>query len=282
MLYQKKRFMSSSSSTYTSNGMAWTIRYGTGSAAGFLGQDKMCLGNSGICYDQQVFGQATTMATFFQQQPIDGILGLAWPSIAVDQVTPPMQNVLPNLDMPLFTVWLARLGAVQGAANGGMFTYGALDPAHCDSNINYVPLTSETYWQFLMSGVTVGSYSSMMNWQVISDTGTSLIGAPSAALSAIAGVVHATFNSNYGLYMVPCSGSYPPVVLTIGGMQYTIPMKEYVEPLQQGSAQCYLTFFDMGTLGFGPDWILGDSFIRTYCNIYHIGERKIGFALANN
>lgn len=56
-LATKKKFMSSSSSTYVANGMPWEIKYGTGSAAGFLGQDKMCLGNSGICYDRQVFGQ---------------------------------------------------------------------------------------------------------------------------------------------------------------------------------------------------------------------------------
>lgn len=42
--------------------------------------------------------------------PSDGVLGLAWPSIAEDGVVPPIQNVLSQLDQPLFTVWLDRYG----------------------------------------------------------------------------------------------------------------------------------------------------------------------------
>lgn len=31
--------------------------------------------------------------------------------------------------------------------------------------------------------------------------------------------------------------------------------------------------------GFGPTWIFGDPFIRQYCQIYDIGNERIGFAL---
>lgn len=104
----KHKYDKDKSSTYVANGQHWSIRYGTGSASGILGQEKLCLGDSNICYNTQVFGMATTIAPFFAQQPLDGILGLGWPSISVDHVVPPMQNLLPTLDMPLFTVWLAR------------------------------------------------------------------------------------------------------------------------------------------------------------------------------
>lgn len=274
----KNKYDSSKSSTYVANGQHWSIRYGTGSASGILGQDKLCLGDSNICYNTQVFGQASIIAPFFAQQPLDGILGLGWPGISVDNVVPPMQNLLPTLDMPLFTVWLARVGAQDNVRNGGLFTYGALDPVHCSSTINYVPLTAETYWQFLMTGVSVGSYSHTQNWQVISDTGTSLIGGPTTPIRQMAMTVGGHYDASQGLYMVPCSGTYPPIMFTIGGMQYTIPQNQWVEPIQQGSSQCYLTIFDFGGAGFGPAWILGDTFIRSYCNIYHIGGQKIGFA----
>uniref|UniRef100_A0A914UR67 Peptidase A1 domain-containing protein n=1 Tax=Plectus sambesii TaxID=2011161 RepID=A0A914UR67_9BILA len=45
--------------------------------------------------------------------------------------------------------------------------------------------------------------------------------------------------------------------------------------------QCVVVMFSINGGGFGPSWILGDSFIRTFCNIYDIGQRRIGFARAN-
>jgi hypothetical protein len=274
----KNKYDSSKSSTYVANGQHWSIRYGTGSASGVLGQDKLCLGDSNICYGQQVFGQASNIAPFFANQPLDGILGLGWPAISVDNVVPPMQNLLPTLDMPLFTVWLARVGAQDNVRNGGLFTYGALDPMHCSATINYVPLTAETYWQFQMDGVSVGSFSHSQKWQVISDTGTSLLGAPTSTTRSIAQAVGGHYDSSQGLYFVPCSANVPPLMFTIGGMQYTIPKNQWVEPADSTGSQCYLTIFDFGSAGFGPAWILGDTFIRSYCNIYHIGGKKIGFA----
>ncbi|KIH49026.1 hypothetical protein ANCDUO_20900 [Ancylostoma duodenale] len=34
----------------------------------------------------------------------------------------------------------------------------------------------------------------------------------------------------------------------------------------------------MPGFGMGPSWILGDPFIREYCNIYDVGNKQIGFA----
>lgn len=62
----------------------------------------------GLTYATQQFGVATTIASVFGEQPVDGILGLGWPALAVDNVVPPIQNLLPQLDLPLFTVWLDR------------------------------------------------------------------------------------------------------------------------------------------------------------------------------
>lgn len=279
----KHKFNGSASSTYSSQpGQSFTIQYGTGSARGVLATDKLCLGEANLCYNTQVFGRATSIADFFRNQPLDGILGLGWPALAVDHVTPPMQNLLPTLDMPVFTVFLSRVGAQDGVRNGGLFTYGAVDSTNCDSTWNYVPLSSQTYWQFVMSGVSAGSYSQNTNWQVISDTGTSFIGSPQTVANNIAQQMHATYNNQYGLYMLPCNSNVPNVVFTIGGQQYTIPKDEFVEPLTAGSSQCYLTWFGFNGGGFGPTWILGDTFIRTYCNLHDVGQARIGFAQSHN
>lgn len=31
-----------------------------------------------------------------------------------------------------------------------------------------------------------------------------------------------------------------------------------------------------------PLWILGDTFIRPFCNVYDIGKKRIGFAKAHH
>uniref|UniRef100_A0A914WYL5 Peptidase A1 domain-containing protein n=1 Tax=Plectus sambesii TaxID=2011161 RepID=A0A914WYL5_9BILA len=281
----KHRYNSSASSTYVKNGQGWSIQYGTGSASGFLGQDVVCLGESKICYKKQVFGQATEIAAFFAAQPVDGILGLGWPALAVDSVPPIIQNVLPTLDAKLFTVWLDQKGAAQNVPGGGIYTYGAIDTVNCQTgtnfaNVKYVPVSSQTYWQFLMNGVQVGTYTSNTASQVISDTGTSLIGGPPSIITSIATALGGTIDNSIGLYTLPCTAKPADIVLTIGGIKYNLHYKNYMVSI---NGACAIGIFGVNFgSGFGPQWILGDPFIRSYCNIYDVGQARIGFALANH
>ncbi|KAK0408766.1 hypothetical protein QR680_004143 [Steinernema hermaphroditum] len=275
----KNKFDSSKSSTYVKNGQQWTIQYGTGSAQGFLGQDTVRFGDKGttqLSVPKTTFGQATSIAQFFASDPIDGILGLGFQSLAVDGVVPPLINAINQglLDQPVFTVWMEEKGNVNNM-KGGLYTYGGVDTAHCGSQITYVPLSSATYWQFRMDAVTAGSYSSSQGWDVISDTGTSLVGGPQDIVDAIAQAVGA--QAVEGGYTIPCSGT-PDVVLTIGGQKYAIKSHNY--NLQMGQGQCQFGFFGQESMGFGPSWILGDPWIRQFCQVYDIGNQKIGFSNA--
>lgn len=109
-----------------SDGRDWSIQYGTGSASGFLGKDTVALGDQGL--DQLVipkvtFGQAVHLADFFAGQPLDGILGLAFPRLAVDNVKPVFQEAIDQklVDKPIFTVWLRKDGADAQGKKGGKF-----------------------------------------------------------------------------------------------------------------------------------------------------------------
>lgn len=82
----KHKYNSSASSTYSKNGKPISISYGTGSMDGFLDNDSVSL--AGFDLNNVTFAEATSLADFFQGQPLDGILGLAYPSIAEDSVTP--------------------------------------------------------------------------------------------------------------------------------------------------------------------------------------------------
>jgi len=280
--WTKRQFNRGASSSYVEDGRAFSIQYGSGSCSGRLGVDN--LGFASMSISGQMFGYSLTIANVFGYQPHDGIMGLGWPALAVDQVVPPIQNLLPQLDQPLFVAWLDQKGLVFGDGQGGLMTYGALDNVHCAAQVDYVPLSSQTYWQFPIDGYTIGSESNMRSAQVISDTGTSWIGLPTADMTAVVRATSATYDAFNQLYYVPCSAAQtlPVMTFTIGGKMYPIPATEYVEDLELGGGNCALTFFAFNGGGFGPAWILGDTFIRQYCNIYHVGNAAIGFAMALN
>ncbi|GMT12154.1 hypothetical protein PFISCL1PPCAC_3451, partial [Pristionchus fissidentatus] len=208
---------------------------------------------------------ANSIAPFFKNAAIDGILGLAFQSIAEENVVPPFIEAINQhlVDLPLFTVWLEHKG-IQENVPGGIYTYGAVDNVNCGPVIAYQPLTTATYYQFKMSSVALGTYSNHKGWQVISDTGTSLISAPVDIVERIAAAAGARWSKAVGLYILPsCNDQIPPLKLTIGSTTYEIDYKNMVIPV---------------SLHFCPSWILGDPFFRQYCQIYDVGNKRMGFA----
>jgi hypothetical protein len=279
----KHLFDQSKSSTYQANGQSWSIQYGTGSARGVLGVDTVRFGDVGtkqLVVPTTTFGQATSIDSIMEQDVVDGILGLGWQALAVDNVVPPINNAIAQglLDKPLFTVFLQEKGSMDNVP-GGIFTYGGLDTMNCGAVMAYQPLSSATYWQFRMASIGVGTYTSSSSTDVISDTGTSFLGGPQAITDAMAQQVGATYDDFYGAYFIDCNANPPPVKITIGTTQYQITEKQMI--IDAGNGQCYWALFPFDFGGFGPSWILGDPWIRQYCNIYDFGGKQIGFAPAN-
>jgi hypothetical protein len=264
----------------------WSIQYGSGSASGYWGIDTMAFGDTGtsqLVVPNTQIGQAMSLAAQFDGQPFDGILGLAFQSLSQPStVAPPLINAINQglLDLPIFTVWLAQKGFNDNVPNGGMYTYGGVDNTNCNPVIAYQALSSATYFQFRMSSISVGSYIGNDGWEVISDTGTSLIGGPTGPVGQMARAVGAQQGSD-GYYYMSCSANPGPINILIGSQTYQIQKVNY--NLNIGDAnQCLFAFFGFDGVGVpnGPTWILGDPFIRQYCNVYDLGQRRIGFALA--
>ena len=66
---------------------------------------------AGITVKNQEFAEAVTQpGTTFVDAKFDGILGMAWPEIAVDKATPVFQNMVAQglVDKPVFGVYLDR------------------------------------------------------------------------------------------------------------------------------------------------------------------------------
>ncbi|CAI2353334.1 unnamed protein product [Caenorhabditis sp. 36 PRJEB53466] len=277
----KREFDQLKSSTYRSNGKQWSIQYGSGNAKGYLGVDTVAFGaatDTQLPVPTTTFGIATHISSDFKNDAAEGILGLAFTSLAVDHVVPPLINAINQglLDQPIFTVWLEHKGSANDVG-GGVFTYGALDTTNCGPIIAYQPLSSATYYQFVATKFSLGSYSSYKNYQVISDTGTSFLGGPSAVVSGLAGALGATYHSDDDSYYLPCSTSKGTLDIKIGENTYSIKPVNYIIDVGMGDT-CIFAAFAFNNFGFGPAWILGDPFIRQYCNVYDIGQQRMGFA----
>jgi len=287
----KNEYNSAKSSTYKANGEKFSIQYGTGSCSGIIDTDKVCI--AGVCVNDQPFGEATSLAEFFAGEPMDGICGLAFQALAVDRVIPPVYNMIQQnlLDNPWFTVWLTADGNVQGK-DGGQITLGDYDTAHCSATCNWVPLSSATYYEFTLTSYKVGTTkasprdigirkprSPAAGSAAISDTGTSLIAGPTTDIDTICKALGGKAASG-GVYTIACDAkNLPDVTFTINGKDYPVTSKNYIVP--DGTGKCILGFQGMSAVA-GPKWILGDCFIREYCNVYDMGNKRLGLCKATS
>jgi len=146
---------------------------------------------AGLKVQDQVFAEAVQQPGLtFVLAKFDGILGLAFQSISVDNVVPVWYNLLAQqlITTPVFGVWLSRNGT--SSSGGGEVDLGGTDSSHYTGAFNYLPLTNHTYWEFALAGVQVGNVSlCAQGCSAIADTGTSLLAGPATDVAAIATAV---------------------------------------------------------------------------------------------
>merc|ERR550532_1892978 len=143
----------SASSTFANNGTAFKIQYGTGAMNGVVVHDKVTIGSLVADVD---FAVATNEPGItFKLSKFDGILGLGWPSIAVDGIVPVMQSLqyAKQLDQNAFGFLLQK-----DAKSTGELMIGGYNPKYVN-NPKWASLSSENYWTVEMSSLKFGGQS---------------------------------------------------------------------------------------------------------------------------
>ncbi|XP_025043390.2 pepsin A-like [Pelodiscus sinensis] len=259
------RFNPSASSTYQATSQNLSIQYGTGSMTGILGYDTVQVG--GLVDTNQIFGLSETEpGSTFYYAPMDGILGLAYPSIASSGATPVFDNMMSEglVSQDLFSVYLSA-----DEQSGSFVMFGGIDTSYYSGNLIWIPLSAETYWQINMDSITMNGQTIACSGgcQAIIDTGTSLLAGPPSDVSNINYYIGASNGA------VSCSSmsSLPEIIFNINGNAFPVPASAYI---LNDSSSCSSSFESINQ-GL---WILGDVFIRLYYVVFDRANNQVGLA----
>nr|XP_060505815.1 napsin-A [Panthera onca] len=246
------RFNPKASSSFQPNGTKFAIQYAAGRLAGILSEDKLTIG--GIMNASVIFGEALWEPSLvFTFARFDGILGLAFPVLAVGGVRPPLDVLVDQglLDKPVFSFYLNR------------------------------PVTIPAYWQIHMGRVKVGTGLTLcaQGCAAILDTGTSLITGPTEEIRALNTAIGG-ISLLVGEYLIQCETipTLPPVSFLLGGVWFNLTAQDYVIQIVRGGFRLCFSGFQALDLPppAGPLWILGDVFLRTYVAVFDRGNLTSG------
>lgn len=277
---KKSKYDHDTSTSYSEDGADFEIMYGSGSVSGFFSQDTVILADDITVTDQR-FGEiqdAGGLGMAYSFGKFDGILGMGFTSISIDNAPTVFENAIQQhaVDQPIFSFYLGDNGP-------GELTFGGYDPAKFTGDLTYVKLMSATYWEIALDKVAGGTYESQGNDDgtpitAIVDSGTSLITGPKADIRKLASAVGAKPNI-MGEYTVDCDklDDMPDITFTIDNKEYVIPGKKAII---QAQGTCLFAFMGMDFPKPGPQWILGDVFMRQYYTVFNYLDQTIGFAKA--
>jgi len=281
-------FDSSKSTSFQNKSQSFSIQYGSGEAAGTLGQDTIQM--AGFSVANQVFAICDQVSSGLLIDPVSGLLGLAWSAIASSGATPFWQTLAQSgaWDSPVMAFQLTRFvddTSAQTLEPGGSFTMGFVNQSLYSGEIDFqnMPTATESYWILSMTSMTVqgnaitlptgtDSYSAI-------DTGTTLVGGPTSSIQAIYAQIpgSAPATGNYeGYYTYPCD-TQVNVVISFGGPSWPISSADF-KLAQISNSQCVGAFFELQTGSSAPSWIIGDTFLKNVYSVFRFNPPSIGFA----
>ncbi|KAI8337919.1 aspartic peptidase domain-containing protein [Chlamydoabsidia padenii] len=276
----RKLFQPNDSSTFEPVGTSWALRYGDGSQViGTTAKDTVRVGDA--TQTNQTIGLAYYESSdFVSDKFMDGIFGLAFPSLSyTGQTTTIVESLYEQgqIDEPVVGIYLGR---VRDAGGKGEAYFGGVNPNHYTGDITYIPVTQKKYWQVAFGGIEIDGQTiqSMDNTQAIIDTGTTLTVLPPALARAFhQAIPGAQYSQRYG-WRVPCdAAAHTTITFKLGGQDFPVPIVDMIRErsFPDDPSLCFSgvaeTYSDLV--------IMGDTFLRNYYSVYdYRGNARIGLA----
>lgn len=277
--YLHSKYDHDSSTSYKPNGSEFSIQYGSGSMEGYVSQDTLQIGD--LVIEGQDFAEATSEPGIsFAFGKFDGILGLAYDTISVNKIVPPVYNAIKQdlLEKPLFSFYLGENS--DGKGDDSQATFGGFDESKFEGDITWLPVRRKAYWEVKLEGLGLGDqFSELESHGAAIDTGTSLITLPSGLAEIINSEIGAKKGWT-GQYTLDCASraNLPDLTFQLGGHNFTISPYDYTLEVS-GSCISAITPMDFPE-PVGPLAIIGDAFLRKYYSIYDLKHDAVGLAKA--
>ncbi|KAI0250118.1 aspartic peptidase domain-containing protein [Lactifluus subvellereus] len=271
-----------------------TMKYGSGAASGLVAQDTVSMGPFTI--NPQIFAAVNDLSGNLIDGKLSGIMGLAFQGIARTRAVPFWQALINDnsLTNPEFSFFLTRFVNNPNAMAeepGGVFTLGGRNTTFFQGDIDFqsftLPPGGGSFWLQTISSVTVnGKKINIGNTNTaVIDTGTTLIGGPTAAVNAIWGAVPNSVpltGNMAGLFTFPCK-TQVTVSISFGGPPWPINVADMnLGPVRNG--QCLGGIFDINPVAKTkpqpglPVWIVGDTFLKNVYTVFRADPPAVGFA----
>ncbi|KAJ7171323.1 acid protease [Mycena filopes] len=270
----KSKYKASSSSTTVKKSGTFTIVYGDHSTvSGPELTETVTV--AGVTATNQIFSAVTTLSASFADDPIDGILGLAFPSLAALNGNPffTTANSEGTVDANQFAFYLA--------SSGSELLLGGTNPAKFSGDIEFNSIDSSNgFWQATGAKVKIGSTTAVSNIDTIIDSGTTLMYGPPAAIKAFYAKISGAklFDSTNGFYSFPCS-TPPKISFNWGGQDWAISTDSInLGQTATGSSSC-VSALAAQDLGLGSTvWLIGDTFMSEVYTVFDVDQEAVGFA----
>ncbi|KAI4519806.1 acid protease [Schizophyllum commune Tattone D] len=271
---QKSSYDASSSDSSKKASGKFQIQYGDGSTvSGPVYQDTVTV--AGVTAKNQYFSPVTTLSDSFSNDPIDGILGLAYPAISNLKQDPWFTNANSQgaVDKNSFGFYLAKTGSelYLGGANDKLYS-GDVEYHDVDK--------SEGFWLITGASISVDGKSAADNFDTIIDSGTTLAYGPPDTIDDIFSKIDGAkaYDQQQGLYSFPCD-SAPDVSFSWGGKDWKISADNFnAGQAEEGSSDCIASLAGQD-LGLGDNtWLLGDAFMKNVYTVFDFDQDAVGFA----
>ncbi|KPP66850.1 hypothetical protein Z043_114614 [Scleropages formosus] len=280
--FTHNRYDSSKSQTHIKNGTGFSIHYASGNVRGFLSEDVVVVGGIPVV---QVFAEATALPAIpFIFAKFDGVLGMGYPNMAIDGITPVFDRIMSQhvLKEEVFSVYYSR---DPSHIPGGEIVLGGTDPSYYTGSFSYVETNDMGKWEVKMKGVSVGAEILFCKegCTAVIDTGSSYVTGPASSVSILMKAIGAV-ELNEGGYTVSCDlvKSLPSISFHMGDEEYALTEEDYILWQSQfGEDICTVAFRELDVPPpLGPVWILGANFIARYYTEFDRRKNRIGFAKA--
>nr|XP_020769595.1 pregnancy-associated glycoprotein 2-like [Odocoileus virginianus texanus] len=240
---------------------------------GWLSTPPPCIGN--LVSLEQSFG-LSLVEYGFNFVPFDGILGLAFPTIAIEGTIPIFDNLwfYGAFSEPVFAFYLSK-----SKPEGSVVMFGGVDHRYYKGELNWIPVSQTRHWQISMNRITMNEnvVACSRGCHATLNTGTSVIYGPTEQVTNIHKLMNAKLKDSE--YVVSCDAvnTLPPVIFNINGIDYPLPPQAYIIKIQNSCR----SIFQGGTEASSRDtWILGDVFLRQYFSVFDRKNERIGLAPA--